>query len=66
MKPLERLAPDLRAVVSLVLQQGRSYEEIAALLGMPIGSIGPTRGRALERLRRELARSEVLIDLVAC
>jgi RNA polymerase sigma factor (sigma-70 family) len=31
-----------------------SYHEIGAALAMPIGSIGPTRGRALERLRREL------------
>ena len=30
------------------------YEEISAALGMPIGSIGPTRQRAIERLRREL------------
>ena len=29
-----------------------SYEEIGAALGMPIGSIGPTRARALARLRR--------------
>ncbi|HZB77543.1 MAG TPA: sigma-70 region 4 domain-containing protein [Solirubrobacteraceae bacterium] len=34
MAPLEPLAPDQRAVVSLVLQQGRSYEEIASLLGI--------------------------------
>lgn len=34
-----------------------SYGEISAALAMPIGSIGPTRGRALERLRRELRRS---------
>jgi RNA polymerase sigma factor (sigma-70 family) len=31
------------------------YSEIAAALHMPIGSIGPTRSRALGRLRRELA-----------
>ena len=31
-----------------------SYDEIGSALGMPVGSIGPTRGRALERLRREL------------
>jgi DNA-directed RNA polymerase specialized sigma24 family protein len=31
-----------------------TYEEIAASLDMPIGSIGPTRARALERLRHEL------------
>ena len=30
-----------------------SYEEIGAALGMPVGSIGPTRARCLERLRRE-------------
>lgn len=28
-----------------------SYTEISDLLGLPIGSIGPTRGRCLERLR---------------
>ena len=31
-----------------------SYDAIGSALGMPVGSIGPTRGRALERLRREL------------
>jgi RNA polymerase sigma factor (sigma-70 family) len=31
-----------------------SYEAIGSALAMPVGSIGPTRGRALERLRREL------------
>ena len=29
-----------------------SYEEIGAALGMPIGAIGPTRARCLEKLRR--------------
>jgi hypothetical protein len=31
-----------------------SYTEVAAELGMPVGSIGPTRARALARLRRQL------------
>jgi len=31
-----------------------SYEEVGLALSMPIGSIGPTRGRCLKRLRREL------------
>jgi DNA-directed RNA polymerase specialized sigma24 family protein len=31
-----------------------SYQQVAAAMDMPIGSIGPTRGRCLERLR-ELA-----------
>jgi RNA polymerase sigma factor (sigma-70 family) len=32
-----------------------SYEEIGAALEMPIGSIGPTRTRCLDKLRRSLA-----------
>ena len=40
----------------LVADPAPSYEEISAALEMPIGSIGPTRARSLERLRRELAR----------
>ena len=36
-----------------------SYKEIATMLAMPIGSIGPTRGRCLEQLRRILAEMGV-------
>lgn len=38
-----------------------SYEEIGAALGMPVGAIGPTRARCLDKLRRspELARLEL-------
>jgi RNA polymerase sigma factor (sigma-70 family) len=32
-----------------------SYDEVSHALDMPIGSIGPTRGRCLEHLRRRLA-----------
>ncbi len=39
MTPLESLAPDQRAVVALVLQQGRSYDEIATLLGIPAAAV---------------------------
>lgn len=49
----------------LVVDPQPSYEEISAALDMPIGSIGPTRGRALERLRHELAGSEPVLRLVA-
>jgi hypothetical protein len=30
-----------------------TYEELSEQLGMPIGSIGPTRERALARLRED-------------
>ncbi|MDQ3897019.1 MAG: sigma-70 family RNA polymerase sigma factor [Actinomycetota bacterium] len=33
-----------------------TYEQVSAALDMPVGSIGPTRGRCLNQLRRELAR----------
>lgn len=39
-----------------------SYEEISAALGLPVGSIGPTRGRCLERLRRALAARGITAD----
>jgi DNA-directed RNA polymerase specialized sigma24 family protein len=31
-----------------------SYVEIARVMGVPVGSIGPTRARCLARLRRQL------------
>jgi RNA polymerase sigma factor (sigma-70 family) len=39
-----------------------SYEEVASALGMPIGSIGPTRHRCLQQLRRKLG-SEVSTNI---
>ena len=39
MPPLGELAPDQRAVVNLILRQGRSYADIAALLELPEGSV---------------------------
>jgi RNA polymerase sigma factor (sigma-70 family) len=50
-----RLRGTDQALLGLLLAESRpAYEEIAAALAMPIGSIGPTRARALDRLRREL------------
>ncbi len=37
--PFDRLAPDQRAAVELVLRQGRSYGELADMLGMPEDTI---------------------------
>ena len=36
----------------LAAPESPSYEEIGAALDMPIGAIGPTRARCLEKLRR--------------
>ena len=35
----------------LMLDPAPSYEEISAALGIPVGSIGPTRGRCLDKLK---------------
>jgi RNA polymerase sigma factor (sigma-70 family) len=42
-------------LVALFREESSSYDEIAANCAMPIGSIGPTRARALSHLRRKLA-----------
>ena len=39
-----------------------SYTEVASTFDMPIGSIGPTRMRCLDRLRRILAESDYPFD----
>jgi RNA polymerase sigma factor (sigma-70 family) len=46
---------DQRLLTLLWAAPPRPYAEIAEILGLPIGSIGPTRARALARLREQLA-----------
>jgi RNA polymerase sigma factor (sigma-70 family) len=41
-----------------------SYRDISESLEMPIGSIGPTRGRCLEHLRRLALREGITLDEV--
>ncbi|MEJ3652137.1 sigma-70 family RNA polymerase sigma factor [Actinomycetes bacterium KLBMP 9759] len=48
-----------RALLRLVIIVAPPYAEVAAALDMPIGSIGPTRARCLDRLRRLLATAGV-------
>lgn len=56
-----RLRPTDQALLRLLTSDAElAYEDISAALDMPIGSIGPTRGRALVRLRRELDRDGTL------
>jgi RNA polymerase sigma factor (sigma-70 family) len=54
---LETLPPTWRSLVELLTQDPPlSYERIGADLGVPIGSIGPTRGRCVRRLRAIVAQ----------
>jgi RNA polymerase sigma factor (sigma-70 family) len=58
---LRRLPPRQRALLRmLAVDPEPSYVEISAALDMPVGSIGPTRARALSRLRAELEPEAVL------
>jgi RNA polymerase sigma factor (sigma-70 family) len=61
-----RLGPRDQILLRMLLEDpAPSYEEIGAALDMPIGSIGPTRRRALERLRLELDAAGTLDAVLA-
>ena len=47
------LPPDFQRLTAMLMADPPvPYAEISARLGMPIGSIGPTRSRCLDRMRR--------------
>jgi RNA polymerase sigma factor (sigma-70 family) len=49
-----RLGERCQALLRILMADAPpSYQEVAAALGMPIGAIGPTRRRCLERLRTD-------------
>ena len=58
---LQQLPPRCRTLIELLYLRGDepSYAEISAELGLPVGSIGPTRGRCLERLRAIMASMSI-------
>jgi RNA polymerase sigma factor (sigma-70 family) len=54
------LKPRCREMLSLLMSdEGVAYKELSKLLRMPVGSIGPTRARCLEHLRRLVAEEGV-------
>ena len=58
----ERCRRLLRVVVTV---EKVSYSEVSEALGLPVGSIGPTRMRCLDRLRASLVRSAYPFDAAA-
>jgi len=55
---LTRLPERCQKLLRIVAMEPRpDYARIAGELKMPIGSIGPTRGRCLDKLRNELQRT---------
>jgi RNA polymerase sigma factor (sigma-70 family) len=58
----QQLRPECRRLLALLIQDPPvPYAEISAKLGIPVGSIGPTRARCLSHLRRSPALA-ALID----
>jgi RNA polymerase sigma factor (sigma-70 family) len=52
----EELSEDCRQLLRLLCADPPlSYEEIAEIVGRPIGSLGPTRSRCLERLKAAMS-----------
>ncbi|MCW2525051.1 MAG: putative polymerase subfamily sigma factor [Frankiales bacterium] len=52
---LEQLSPRCQQLLRVIAFADRpDYTELARALGMPVGSIGPTRGRCLAKLRASL------------
>ncbi len=57
----ERLPPGCRRLLALLLADPpMPYTEISARLGVRVGSIGPSRARCLDRLRRDPAIAALL------
>jgi RNA polymerase sigma factor (sigma-70 family) len=53
-------------VVELLRREGQSYLELSHRTGVPVGSIGPTRQRALSRLRRDGLLADLAPETSAC
>ena len=61
-----RLRPNDQVLLRLLMADSPpSYQEISGAMEIPVGSIGPTRQRALDRLRDELKCTESLTLLMA-
>lgn len=54
-KAMNRLAPEQREVIALVLVEGLSYREAADILDVPIGTLTSRLTRGRQALARELA-----------
>lgn len=55
-----RLKPRCQELLSLLItDDAMAYRDLSALLNMPVGSIGPTRARCLEHLRRLVAEEGI-------
>lgn len=57
---LQHLTPDQRQVIALKFLEGWENEQIARVLGKPVGAVKSLQHRALARLQRHLPNEELL------
>lgn len=57
---LQRLPPEQREVLLLVGVEEMSYQEVASVVGVPLGTVMSRLSRARERMRAELEGREVI------
>jgi RNA polymerase sigma factor (sigma-70 family) len=50
-RAFSRLPERCQRLLRIAVAMPKAYDEVSAALGMPVGSIGPTRARCLTRLR---------------
>jgi len=55
MQHVRRLPPEQREVLMLVAVEGMRYEEVAATLGIPIGTVMSRLSRARDKLKRRVS-----------
>jgi RNA polymerase sigma-70 factor (ECF subfamily) len=61
---VESLPDDLRRVVFMCEFSGLGYDEIASALGVPTGTVGSRRNRALKLLREKLEQQNVAEEVM--
>lgn len=49
-------------LIELLKEESRSYLDLSRRLGLPVGSIGPTRQRAIARLRQDPRLAELSLE----
>jgi len=60
LKFIDELPPRRRTLIRMLFTDNPySYEEVARIIGTPVGGLGPTRARALRQLRDKLHEHEV-------
>jgi RNA polymerase sigma factor (sigma-70 family) len=53
-------AQQRRLIGAFLATPGSSYDDLSSILGVPVGSIGPTRNRGLDRLRDDALLAQVV------